>query len=474
MFDQLSTHLETIFNGLKRQGVLSKKNIDTGLQQVRRALLEADVSLPVVKEFIAQASQQAEGQKVINSITPGQQIVKILHDRMVKLLGSQRQGLSLDAPAPVVIMMLGLQGSGKTTTTAKIARWISHKEKQKVLMASLDIHRPAAREQLQTLAEQNNLNALAIIPKESVLAIAKRAMEEAKLGGYDVLLLDSAGRLHIDAELMAESQAVCQLCNPHEKLLVMDSLTGQDAVRTATAFHEKLTLTGSVFTRVDGDSRGGAVLSMRAVTHVPITFLGVGEKIDQLEEFYPERMAKRILGMGDVVSLVEKATAVADEKSLEKQNARIKKGLFDLNDLAAQLKQMRKMGGIKQLMQLLPGMKKMGATAKLDSKILIRQEAILSSMTSHERANPKVLNAKRKKRVAAGSGMRVQDVNVLLKMHRQLSDMMKKMGKNPQASAQMLADTPSQEASASPLMSELSMEKNPLSTLSLQNLTKKE
>jgi len=433
MFENLSGKLGQVFERLKRRGALSEADVNEALREVRVALLEADVALPVVKSFIDSVRAKAVGQDVLRSVTPGQMVIKYVFDHLVEMLGGgDGEEISLAAVPPVPILMVGLQGSGKTTSTAKIALRLSTKERKKVLMASLDVHRPAAQEQLKILGEQVSVATLPIVPGQMPVEIAKRALQAAKLGGYDVLLLDTAGRLHVDEALMLEVAAVRDAVQPHETLLVVDSLTGQDAVNVARSFNERLGVTGIVMTRVDGDGRGGAALSMRAVTGRPIKLMGVGEKVDALESFSPQRIAQRILGMGDIVSLVEKAAETIEKEEAERLAARVQKGQFDLNDMASQLRQLRKMGGMSGVMNLLPGVgkiKQQMAQANVDESVLKRQEAIISSMTRDERRNPKIVHASRKKRIAAGSGTSVQDVNKLLKQHMQMADMMKRMSK---------------------------------------------
>jgi len=432
MFDTLTDRLSAIFDTITGRGVLSQKDIDEALREVRRALLEADVALAVVKSFIDKVRERAAGAAVVKSVKPGQMVVKIVHDQLVEMLGAEAVAIDLNAPPPVAMMMVGLQGSGKTTTTAKVARRLKERHKKKVLMASLDTHRPAAQEQLKVLGEEVEVATLPVVAGQTPLEIARRAANAAELGGYDVLLLDTAGRTHIDEPLMAEMQAIKAAVAPHEILLVADALTGQDAVHVARAFDEKVGITGIVLTRVDGDGRGGAALSMREVTGKPIKLIGTGEKMDALEDFHPGRIADRILGMGDIVSLVEKAAETIDAEKAKAVARKMQKGQFDLSDLADQLKQMQKMGGLGGIMGMMPGMGKMKtqmAAAGLDDSILKRQLAIISSMTKREKKKPALMNASRKKRVAAGSGNRVQDVNRLLKMHRQMSDMMKKLGR---------------------------------------------
>ena len=434
MFETLQERLSGIFDKLTGRGSLSEADVDSAMREVRRALIEADVALDVVRAFIEKVRARAVGQEVLRSVTPGQMVIKIVHDVLVETLGTDGSGLDLQAAPPVAVLMVGLQGSGKTTTTAKIAKRLAEREKKRVLMASLDTRRPAAQEQLRILGEQAGIATLAIVKGEDPLAIARRAMNEARLGGFDLVMLDTAGRLHIDDELMAETQSIRDITLPRETLLVADALTGQDAVNVAKSFEEKIGLTGIVLTRVDGDGRGGAALSMRAVTGKPIKLLGTGEKLDGLEDFHASRIAGRILGMGDVVSLVEKAAQTFDADKARKIATRMKKGVFDLEDLAEQLRQMQKLGGMAGVLGMLPGIgkiKKQLDTAQLDKSVFDRQLAIISSLTRFERQNPKVMNASRKKRAAAGSGSRVEDVNRLLKMHLQMSDMMKKMGRNP-------------------------------------------
>ena len=432
MFDSLSDKLGGIFDKLKGRGALKEADVTAAMREVRIALLEADVALSVVKDFVAKVTERAIGHEVMKSVSPGQQVVKIVNDHLVEMLGSETVGISLAAVAPVPILMVGLQGSGKTTTAAKIAKRLTEKENKKVMMASLDIYRPAAMEQLKILGEQIGVATLPIIEGQMPVDIARRAMTAAKLQGMDVVLLDTAGRLHIDQTLMAEVVGVKSATSPHEILLVVDSLTGQDAVNVAQQFSDQIGITGVVLTRMDGDGRGGAALSMRAVTGQPIKLVGVGEKLDDLEEFHPERVASRILGMGDVVSLVEKAAETIEAEDAEKMIKKMKKGQFDFDDLRSQLRQMKKLGGMASILGMLPGigkMQKQMANAKIDDNLLKRQEAIINSMTPKERTFPKVLNASRKKRIAAGSGVTVQDVNKLIKMQKQMAGMMKKMGR---------------------------------------------
>ena len=433
MFESLSDRLSSAFDKITGRGALSESDVKTAMREVRRALLEADVALEVAKEFIDNVTEKAIGADVLKSVKPGQQVIKIVHDELVAMLGSEADPINLQAVAPVPIMMVGLQGSGKTTTTGKIAKRLKEQDNKKILMASLDTRRPAAQEQLRVLGEQIDVDTLEIIANQTPTEIAKRAIDSAKRGGYDVVMLDTAGRLHIDDELMLETEQIRDIASPHETLLVADSLTGQDAVNVAKNFNERIGITGIVLTRVDGDGRGGAALSMRRVTGKPIKLIGMGEKLDELEDFHPDRIANRILDMGDVVSLVEKAAATIDADKAAKMAKKMQKGKFDLEDLSEQLNQMKKLGGMSSIMGMLPGvgkMKKQLDQANLDDGIFNRQQAIISSMTKKERRFPKVLNANRKKRIAAGSGTSVQEINKLIKMHRQMADMMKKMNKS--------------------------------------------
>ncbi len=431
MFEGLSDKLSTILNGLTRRGALTEEDVNAALREVRRALLEADVALEVVRSFTDKVRARAVGAEVVKSISPGQQVVKIVHDQLVEMLGADAEVISLNAVPPVGILMVGLQGSGKTTTTAKIARRLKDRENRKVLMASLDTRRPAAMEQLAVLGKQVGVDTLPIVTGQSAVQIARRAMEAARLGGYDVVMLDTAGRVTVDEALMVEAAEVRAATGPHEVLLVADALTGQDAVNTARAFDQRLGVTGIVLTRMDGDARGGAALSMRAVTGKPIKLIGTGEKVDALEEFHPSRVANRILGMGDIVSLVEKAAENFDAEKAQRMADKMRKGKFDLDDLRDQLAQMEKIGGIGGMLGMLPGIAKMKSqleNANLDDRVIKRQRAIIDSMTPAERRNPDILKASRKKRIAAGAGMKVEDINKLLKMHRQMADMMKMMG----------------------------------------------
>ncbi|MFQ8429759.1 signal recognition particle protein [Amaricoccus sp. W119] len=432
MFENLSDRLGGVFGKLTRQGALSDDDIATALREVRVALLEADVSLPVARNFVKSVTEKAKGQAVTKSVTPGQQVVKIVHDELVRVLAGEGKSpeLRIDNP-PAPILMVGLQGSGKTTTTAKLAKRLKDREGKRVLMASLDTRRPAAMEQLAVLGTQVGVDTLPIVPGQTAVQIAGRAKQQATLGGYDVVMLDTAGRLHVDDELMSEVEAVRDAAKPRETLLVVDGLTGQDAVNVAEQFDGRVGISGVVLTRMDGDGRGGAALSMRAVTGKPIRFVGLGEKMDAIEEFHPERIAGRILGMGDIVSLVEKAQETLEAEAAERMVKRFQKGQFNMNDLKGQLEQMIKMGGMSGLMGMMPGMQKMTKQmdeAGLDDRMLRRQIALIDSMTKKERRDPVLLQASRKKRIAAGAGLEVSDLNKLLKMHRQMADVMKKMG----------------------------------------------
>jgi signal recognition particle subunit SRP54 len=433
MFENLSERLGGVFDRLTKQGALSEDDVRTALREVRVALLEADVSLPVARQFIKAVEKKATGAAVTKSVTPGQQVVKIVHDELIAVLEGEGEpgSLKIDSP-PAPILMVGLQGGGKTTTTAKLAKRLKEREGKKVLMASLDVNRPAAMEQLAILGKQIDVDTLPIVKGEDPVSIAKRAKTQAGLGGYDVYMLDTAGRLSIDDELMAQVEAVRDVANPRETLLVVDGLTGQDAVHTAENFDTRIGITGVVLTRMDGDGRGGAALSMRAVTGKPIKFVGLGEKMEALETFEPDRVAGRILGMGDIVALVEKAQQTLEAEQAERMMKRFQKGQFNMNDLKMQLDQMIKMGGMEGMMSMMPGMGKMSKQldgAGIDDKVLKQQIALINSMTKKERANPQILQASRKKRIAKGAGMDVADLNKLLKMQRQMSDMMKKMGK---------------------------------------------
>jgi signal recognition particle subunit SRP54 len=430
MFDSLSERLGGILDRLTRRGALSEADVDAALREVRRALLEADVALDVARAFVDGVKKEAVGIEVMKSVTPGQMVVKIVHDQLVATLGADGRGIDLNAAPPVAIMMVGLQGSGKTTTTAKIARRLTDRQRRKVLMASLDVRRPAAMEQLAVLGRDAQIDTLPVVEGQAPPQIARRAIEAGKLGGYDVVMLDTAGRTTLDDEMMNEAAEVKRAVSPHEVLLVADALTGQDAVNLARSFDERVGLSGIVLTRVDGDGRGGAALSMRAVTGKPIKLIGTGEKLDAIEEFDPGRIAGRILGMGDIVALVEKAAANIDAEKAMRAAEKMRKGAFDLADLREQLAQMQSMGGLSGLMGMLPGVAKMKnqlAAANLDESVIKRQIAIIDSMTPKERRSPDLLKASRKRRIAAGSGTTPEAINKLLKMHRGMSDMMKMM-----------------------------------------------
>jgi signal recognition particle subunit SRP54 len=432
MFDQLTGRLGEVFDRLKRRGALSQADVAGAMRELRVALLEADVALPVVKDLLGRVSLKAVGEEVIRGINPAQMVVKIVHDELVSALGSEASAINLAANPPVPVLMVGLQGSGKTTTTAKLGLRLQSRERKKVLMASLDTRRPAAQEQLAVLGRQTGVATLPIVAGEDAVTIAKRAIESGKLEGFDIVLLDTAGRLHIDDELMDEAAQIEAAVHPAETLLVADSLTGQDAVNVASQFAAKLKLTGIVLTRADGDARGGAALSMRAVTHCPIKFIGVGEKMDALEVFNPERIAGRILGMGDIVGLVERAAETVDREKAERIAKKAAKQGLDLEDYAGQLAELTKMGGISALIGMLPGVNKLQSKldqAGIDNSIIKRQRAIISSMTPAERRDVKLLNASRKRRIAAGSGTRVEDVNRLLKQFLDMNRAMKQMGK---------------------------------------------
>jgi signal recognition particle subunit SRP54 len=432
MFDSLSERLGGVFERLRGRGALNEADVRTAMREVRIALLEADVALPVARDFVDKVTEQAIGQQVLRSITPGQQVVKIVHDALVDMLGSDTAELEIGVTPPAVIMLVGLQGSGKTTTTAKLAKLLTKSQGKKVMMASLDVNRPAAQEQLAVLGTQTEIATLPIVQGQQPVDIARRALQAAKLQGYDVLMLDTAGRLHVDQQLMDEMKAVADIATPAEILLVVDSLTGQDAVNVASSFSAQVPLTGVILTRMDGDARGGAALSMRAVTGKPIKFAGMGEKLDAIEPFHPKRVAGRILGMGDVVSLVERAAESIQQEDAERMAGRLAKGQFDMNDLRAQLQQMRRMGGLGALAGMIPGMKKAQAAMNaggMDEKILLRMDAMITSMTPKERTKPELLNAKRKIRIAKGSGTTVQDVNKLLKMHQEMQTAMKRLKK---------------------------------------------
>ena len=431
MFKNLSERLTGIFDKLKSRGSLTESDVDAALREVRVALLEADVALKVVKEFLEKAKKKAVGSKIVKSVSPSQMVVKIVNDTLKQLLGDKEEPINLKSNPPVVILMVGLQGSGKTTTSAKIAKKLKNKDKKKVLMSSLDVQRPAAREQLATLGKQVDVATTEIIKEEKPVQIAERSLDQAKKEGFDVLILDTAGRLQIDDDLMNEVKNVSKTVNPNEILLVSDAMIGQESVNVANEFNNKLKLTGIVLTRLDGDARGGAALSMRSVTGCPIKLIGVGEKMDAIEVFHPDRIANRILGMGDVVSLVEEASETIKKEDAEKLDKKIKEGGFSLDDLSKQLGQMKKLGGIKGILAKLPGASKIQDQmnkANIDDKVILKQQAIISSMTNDEKNNHKIIHASRKKRIAAGSGTSIQEVNKLLKQYHTMLKMMKKYG----------------------------------------------
>ncbi len=437
MFDTLTTRLGDVFDRLRRRGVLSEGDVAAALREIRVALLEADVALPVVRDFMAAVREEAVGENVLRSVTPAQMVVKIVHDHLAAILRgaeseANAEGLDLNAVPPVAVLLLGLQGSGKTTTAAKLAKRLKERERKKVLLVSLDVQRPAAQQQLAVLGRQIGVPFLAVRPGEKPVEIARRALASGKSEGCDVVLLDTAGRLHVNEEMMLEAAAVRAAVNPHQSLLVADAMTGQDAVNLAKAFSERVGLSGIILTRVDGDARGGAALSLRAITGKPIVFMGTGERVDALEPFHAERIAGRILGMGDVVSLVEKAAETVEREDAEKLTRKLESGRFDLDDLSSQLRQLRRMGGMGNMLSLLPGVgkiKKQLSEANIDEKILKRQEAIISSMTGAERKNPKLLNGSRRRRIAAGSGTSVPEVNRLMKQYQDMAQMMKQMKK---------------------------------------------
>jgi len=432
MFENLTNKFEEIFSSLKKAPSLDEKQVDEGLRNIRLALLEADVSLEVVKEFINKVKPKALGQEIVRSTSPGQMVVKIVYDELVSFLGDKSSNINLNAVPPVPIMLVGLQGSGKTTTTAKLAKFLEKNNKKKVMMASLDVYRPAAQEQLRLLGEQNNITTLPAIEGQVPTDICRRAVSAANLNGSEIILFDTAGRTQIDLQMMSEIKQIESIINPSETILVADSLTGQVAANVAKEFKNTVNLTGIILTRSDGDARGGAALSMKYVADVPIKFLGIGEKVENFEIFYPDRIANRLLGMGDIVSLVEKAAEDLDEENLKKTEEKLKKGQFSLEDYLSQLKQMKKMGGIEGIMSFLPGVSKVKSQmdqAGVDEKIITQNEAVILSMTKKERENPKIIDGSRKKRIANGSGTDVATINKLLKQFKMMSEMMKKMSK---------------------------------------------
>ena len=432
MFENLTNKFEEIFSSLKKAPSLSEKEVDEGLRGIRQGLLEADVALPVAKKLIENIRPKAVGQKIIRSTTPGQMIVKIVYDELVKFLGDTKSEINLNAVPPVSIMLVGLQGSGKTTTTAKLAKYLERNNKKKILMVSLDVYRPAAQEQLKILGEQGSILTLPMIKDQPPIDICRRALSAANLNGAEVILFDTAGRTQIDLQMMSEIKQIQSTVNPSEILLVADSLTGQVAVDVASEFKKTVDISGIILTRADGDGRGGAAISMKYVSNVPIKFLGIGEKIENFEVFHPERITNRILGMGDIVSLVEKASQDIDQENLKKTEENLKKGQFSMEDYLSQLKQMKKMGGIEGIVSFLPGVSKIKSQmdkAGVDEKIITQNEAIILSMTKKERENPKLINGSRRKRIANGSGTDVATINKLLKQFRLMTDMMKKMSK---------------------------------------------
>ena len=432
MFENLTNKLESIFSKLKKAPSLNEEQVDSGLKEIRLALLEADVALPVVKEFIEQIKPKAIGQEIIRSTSPGQMLVKIVYDELVNFLGEKNKELNLNAVPPVCILLVGLQGSGKTTSAAKLAKLVETKYNKKVFLVSLDVYRPAAQEQLKVLAETNQINHLPIMEGQQPLDITNRAINAAKLNGSDVIIFDTAGRTQIDLMMMNEIKQIKELLKPTETILVADSLTGQIAATVAKEFDAAVDISSIILTRADGDGRGGAALSMKHITNKPIKYIGVGEKIDDLELFYPDRIANRILGMGDIVSLVEKASQGLDEEKIKKAEEQFKKGLFTLDDYLAQLRQMKKMGGMEGVLSLLPGVSKIKQqmeNASIDEKIITTNEAIILSMTKKEREDPKVINGSRKKRIAAGAGADISTINKLLKQFKMMTEMMKKMSK---------------------------------------------
>ena len=443
MFDNLTNKLESIFSKLKNAPSLSEDQVDSGLKEIRQALLEADVALPVAKEFIANVKPKAIGQDIIRSTSPGQMIVKIVYDELVNILGAKNEELNLKAVPPVSLLLVGLQGSGKTTSAAKLAKFIEKNFKKKVMLVSLDVYRPAAQEQLKLLAETNNILNLPIVDKQQPIDITKRALNAANLNGSDVIIFDTAGRTQIDLPMMSEIKQVKEIISPVETILVADSLTGQIAVNVAKEFDTAVSLSSIILTRVDGDGRGGAALSMKHVTGKPIKYIGVGEKINDFELFHPDRIANRILGMGDVVSLVEKASQDIDEEKIKKTEEELKKGVFTMDTYLSQLRQMKKMGGMEGVMSLLPGVSKMKAqmnNASLDEKMLIENEAVILSMTKQEKENPKIISGSRRKRISQGAGVDVSKINKLLKQFKMMSDMMKKMSQGKKIPSGVIPD----------------------------------
>jgi len=432
MFENLTNKFEEIFSSLKKSPSLDEKQVDEGLRNIRQALLEADVSLTVAKEFIANVKPKALGKEIVRSTSPGQMVVKIVYDELVKLLGENNSEININAVPPVAMMLVGLQGSGKTTTTAKLAKFLEINKKKKIMMVSLDVYRPAAQEQLKSLGEQNNILTLPITEGQLPADICRRAVSAANLNGAEIILFDTAGRTQIDLQMMSEIKQIESIINPTETFLVADSLTGQVAAEVAREFKNTVNLTGIILTRADGDARGGAAVSMKFISQVPIKFLGIGEKIDNIEVFHPDRIANRILGMGDIVSLVEKAAQDLGEENIKKAEENLKKGSFSMQDYLVQLRQMKKMGGIEGVMSFMPGVSKIKSQmdqAGIDEKIVTQNEAVILSMTKKERENPKIIDGSRKKRIANGSGTDVATINKLLKQFKMMSEMMKKMSK---------------------------------------------
>ena len=443
MFENLTNKLESIFSKLKSAPSLTEEQVDSGLKEIRLALLEADVALPVVKEFILNVKPKAIGQEIIKSTSPGQMIVKIVYDELVTILGSKNEEINLKAVPPISILLVGLQGSGKTTSAAKLASLIQNKHKKKVMVASLDVYRPAAQEQLKLLAEKNDIQCLPIVDNQQPLDISKRALNAANLNGSDVIIFDTAGRTQIDLPMMSEIKQIKEITNPIETILVADSLTGQIAVNIAKEFDTAVNLSSIILTRVDGDARGGAALSMKQVTGKPIKYIGVGEKVSDFEMFHPDRLANRILGMGDVVTLVEKAAQNLGEEKIKETEEELKKGIFTMDTYLSQLRQMKKMGGMEGVMSMLPGVSKMKAKmdkANIDEKMLIENEAIILSMTKKEKENPKIISGSRRKRISKGAGVDVAKINKLLKQFKMMSDMMKKMSQGKKIPSGMIPD----------------------------------
>ncbi len=432
MFENLTNKFEEIFSSLKKEPSLDEKQVDEGLRNIRQALLEADVSVSVAKEFINKIKPKVLGQEIIRSTSPGQMVVKIVYDELVELLGEKNSEINLSAVPPVSIMLVGLQGSGKTTTTAKLAKFLEKNKKKKIMMVSLDVYRPAAQEQLKTLGEQNNIQTLSVIEGQLPADICRRAVSAARLNATDIILFDTAGRTQIDLQMMSEIKEIENIIKPNEVILVADSLTGQIAAEVAKEFKNTVNISGIILTRADGDGRGGAALSMKFVSQVPIKFLGIGEKIENFEVFHPDRIANRILGMGDIISLVEKAAQDLGEENVKKAEENLKKGQFSMEDYLTQLRQMKKMGGIEGVMSFMPGVSKVKSqmdAAGIDEKIITQNEAIILSMTKKERQDPKIINGSRKKRIANGSGTDAATINKLLKQFKMMSEMMKKMSK---------------------------------------------